>query len=42
MEKNYKINQCGELGNMAATEMITHYGARPEKKFSEFLIDYKF
>ncbi len=40
--KNYKINQCGELGNMAATEMITHYGARPEKKFSEFLIDYKF
>ncbi|MAR79389.1 MAG: adenosine kinase [Rhodospirillaceae bacterium] len=37
----YKLNQCGELGNIAATEMITHYGARPEKKFSNLLIDYK-
>ena len=42
LEKNdYEIKKCGHLGNIAATEMITHYGARPQKKFSELLIDYK-
>ena len=41
LSNDYKINKCGELGNIAATEMITHYGARPEKNFSNFLIDFK-
>ena len=41
LSNDYKINKCGELGNIAATEIITHYGARPEKKFSNLLIDYK-
>jgi hypothetical protein len=35
------LKQCGDLGNVAATEMITHYGARPEREFSNLLIDYK-
>ncbi|PPR79732.1 MAG: 5-dehydro-2-deoxygluconokinase [Alphaproteobacteria bacterium MarineAlpha2_Bin1] len=41
LSNNFEINQCGELGNIAATEMITHYGARPQKKFSDLLSDYK-
>ena len=41
ISNGYKIDKCGELGNIAATEMITHYGARPERKFSKLLIDYK-
>ncbi|MBL42980.1 MAG: adenosine kinase [Rhodospirillaceae bacterium] len=41
LSNDYEIKKCGHLGNIAATEMITHYGARPQKKFSELLIDYK-
>ncbi len=41
LSNDYELNFCGNLGNIAATEMITHYGARPEKKFSDLLKDYK-
>lgn len=41
VSKNYDLQKCGELGNIAATEIITQYGARPEKKLSEILSNYK-
>lgn len=31
------LDQCGRLGAIAAAEVISHYGARPEVKLSEFL-----
>jgi adenosine kinase len=30
--KGYSLTQCGELGALAASEIITHIGARPEKR----------
>ena len=32
-----RLDHCGRLGAIAAAEVISHYGARPEVKLSEFL-----
>lgn len=33
----YDLQQCGQLGALAAAEVISHMGPRPETNYSEFL-----
>ena len=37
LSNDYEIDKCGALGNIAATEIITHYGARPKTKLSNLI-----
>ncbi len=35
--EGYDLERCGRLGAMAAAEVISHIGPRPQKKLAEFL-----
>lgn len=37
LSENMSLEKCGRLGSMAAGEVISHMGPRPERKLSEFL-----
>ena len=33
--ENRDLKTCGRMGNIAASEIISHYGARPEQSLAE-------
>lgn len=35
--RGMSLQQCGDLGSMAASEVIAHIGPRPEKDYSEYI-----
>jgi len=39
LSNGHTIPDCGKIGSISAAEIITHYGARPEKSLAKLLIE---
>ena len=37
--RNLDLGTCGQMGNLVASEVITHMGARPDVNLKQFLVD---
>jgi len=37
LAKGKSLEECGEYGSTASSEIISHYGARPEVKLSTLI-----